>query len=266
MDINEKIRFFINEINKGPFYIKDNEKEFIAETIINNSKKHDDIYSCAVYQGYLDMHRTLSYPDEAKGKIGKHDRDKINESMKDLSTRIKEYFSNNDTVKTEKEFDKKYEYFLSAFDNANITIGQRQKVINMAFKYLYCLADLRETKREYFKYCHMPLDSYTLSWYKNACDKKLGDIKWSNLDNKQLYKDIVKKTREKLGTESVLVSEFQIWEQEKLLEVFKTLLSFSQSLENNPYYSNEYRVNIPSVESCNNKINKIKADLNYKNI
>lgn len=34
------------------------------------------------------------------------------------------------------------------------------------FKCLYCLEDFREDHRSHFTCCHMPLDGYTLAWYK----------------------------------------------------------------------------------------------------
>ena len=58
----------------------------------------------------------------------------------------------------------------------------------MSFKYLYCRED-DENYRNHFKYCHMPLDSFTLEWFKreqfgqNRPNKVI--TSWSNLENSE---------------------------------------------------------------------------------
>lgn len=54
------------------------------------------------------------------------------------------------------------------------TYGKAQKIINMSFKNLYALCAKKgiETVSEYFKYCHVPLDSFTLEWFQRECQKK----------------------------------------------------------------------------------------------
>lgn len=54
-------------------------------------------------------------------------------------------------------------------EKINVTYGQAQKIVNMAFKYLYCI---------YYKYgnfndaqftdCHMPIDSFSIEWFKRC--------------------------------------------------------------------------------------------------
>lgn len=44
-----------------------------------------------------------------------------------------------------------------------ITYGKAQKIVNMAFKNLYCFSD---AQKEWFLFCHMALDSYILDWVK----------------------------------------------------------------------------------------------------
>ena len=71
------------------------------------------------------------------------------------------------------------------------TYGQAQKVINMAFKYLYCIEGAQKYHNIFAK-CHMPLDSYTLSWYRKVAGKNAeikADTKWSSL-TKELYVNI----------------------------------------------------------------------------
>ncbi len=49
--------------------------------------------------------------------------------------------------------------------------GKSQKIVNMTFKHMYCLLafedDLTVSKYEaFFEHCHMPLDSYIITWFK----------------------------------------------------------------------------------------------------
>lgn len=46
--------------------------------------------------------------------------------------------------------------------------GKAQKILNMTLKNLYCTT-FGQARKEYFDFCHMPLDSYTLEWaYRNV--------------------------------------------------------------------------------------------------
>lgn len=60
-----------------------------------------------------------------------------------------------------------------------ITYGHAQKIINMAFKYLYCIYYKAEKLDENkFTQCHMPLDSFSLEWFyryyqKNDCRREI---------------------------------------------------------------------------------------------
>lgn len=114
--------------------------------------------------------------------------------------------------------------------------GKAQKIINMTFKYLSCFEDA-EDRKEYFKFCHMPLDSYILNWYKREV-KKEAIPEWSNL-KKEEYKEIQKNIRihiegekplyrdnEKIQkAETVLECEFLVWQEEKWRKVLKDLES-----------------------------------------
>jgi hypothetical protein len=52
---------------------------------------------------------------------------------------------------------------------AIVPYGKAQKIVNMAMKNIYCLEGA-ETKNanNYFKYCHMPLDSIILEWFRRS--------------------------------------------------------------------------------------------------
>jgi hypothetical protein len=77
----------------------------------------------------------------------------------------------------------------------SIHYGKAQKIVNMTFKYLYCISNDRNDN--YYKYCHIPLDSIILDWiwanksvFQDAYDKFNMDVpfqhqyfeNWSNLD------------------------------------------------------------------------------------
>jgi len=44
-----------------------------------------------------------------------------------------------------------------------LNYGKAQKIVNMTFKNVYCLKGLHNSE-EYYRWCHMPLDSITLEW------------------------------------------------------------------------------------------------------
>lgn len=71
------------------------------------------------------------------------------------------------------------ETFLDALKDVydNLAYGKAQKIVNMTFKNAYCLEKVdNEVKlnngEEYYQYCHMPLDSFTLEWFKRKIVKK----------------------------------------------------------------------------------------------
>lgn len=62
----------------------------------------------------------------------------------------------------------------NGYSEDSATYGKAQKVVNMTFKHLYCLA-LNENDRTFeldshFNFCHMALDSFTLEWLKRTKD------------------------------------------------------------------------------------------------
>ena len=48
--------------------------------------------------------------------------------------------------------------------HGRIPYGKAQKIVNMSFKYLFCLNDSQKYDTK-FKGCHMALDQYTLEWF-----------------------------------------------------------------------------------------------------
>jgi hypothetical protein len=118
-----------------------------------------------------------------------------------------------------------------------------QKIVNMAFKYLYCFDDANIYYNK-FADCHMPLDRFTLKWfyskvvpwyrsnynklstslnYSNFWKTWKSGIKattWSNLEDYE-YKDIITLIRGYFANNppnppvTILEAEFVIWYEAK---------------------------------------------------
>ena len=122
----------------------------------------------------------------------------------------------------------------------DIGYGKAQKIVNMTFKYLYCMiVDNGNFKTDYFQFCHTPLDSVVLDWiweYKSKFpyDKLEGipeNIKflkkyfssWNNLDyisdlfsnDKFTYMFYQKIIREYCSDKGItpLQLDFIVWQQ-----------------------------------------------------
>lgn len=196
----------------------------------------DKCISWAVDKAYGDM-----MPRTIKG----HTEDIKKESAAVLTERFREYF--NAPPPSEKGFESVHkevcDVFLTSFNKAAKKIGiqeqafgKAQKIVNMSFKYLYCM--LRGEKARWFSYCHMPLDTYTLNWFYRKEEKKEKEegIKpskketWSNLKPKQYYsmankiRSYVKEDTQFSGL-SPLEAEFIIWPIEKSMVSLKELKS-----------------------------------------
>lgn len=131
------------------------------------------------------------------------------------------------------------------------TYGFAQKFISMSFKYMYCFDNARRNK---FKYCKLPLDKYTINWYKKYGNKnfikqfKNIGFAWSELDE-GLYKNIQQDIDKLLQNgcdynikcnnpkeivrlpENKIEVEFIIWQQERLNEVYNNIQKFSEYFE-----------------------------------
>ena len=72
----------------------------------------------------------------------------------------------------------------------SIPYGKAQKIVNMSFKYLFCLNDSQKYATK-FRECHMALDQYTLEWFirfvltkeqhKHISVTKIRETSWSKL-------------------------------------------------------------------------------------
>lgn len=191
------------------------------------------------------------------------DNAKVDESLRKIATQqlvkqIQEYIQSKETV-TSELFDKKHEEFCMSFiKNYNLALnnsfkdiayGKAQKIVNMTFKYLYCYDNSSEYEDK-FKFCHMPLDSFTLNWFWTVVVKKWNEgkarkgkikksqiVAWSNLEQgaeevvvdadvalsynciQKLIKDYLTEFgnnyNDNKTEDTVLEAEFYIWRAER---------------------------------------------------
>lgn len=82
------------------------------------------------------------------------------------------------------------DYCKILIENNKMSYGQAQKIVNMAFKYMFCLVELSNENPYYsldlqkkFSFCHMPLDGIMLEWIrrKDVNVKKTRIGAWSNM-------------------------------------------------------------------------------------
>ena len=148
--------------------IKSYVDSFISSGDSKDKLNCSDKVSGAVKLAYRDAQRTM------KG-IGKNEKKK-DDTLSKLINEIKKYFDKKAAPTKEEDFDGFHSdlcnIWYDAFKGSNLgTYGKAQKIVNMTFKYLYCCDDFRTTKEGHFAYCHMPLDSYTLEWFKRYLSK-----------------------------------------------------------------------------------------------
>lgn len=203
--ISKEVESFVKTI-RGDFkiyFVEDKDKSTLGDLINNKDKDMGrEVIVNALYSGYLDACRTITWgqagnryaTDNQKKEVikkifefnGKEEEEEKNWSTVDY---ILECLENNSQDKD--TFDKYHsimcQKLIAGFAEENITItyGHAQKIINMAFKYLYCL-DTNNEYRACFRYCHMPLDSFSLEWI-NRCYIKEENLK----DYKDYFDDSV---------------------------------------------------------------------------
>ena len=184
---------------RGPFYNGTQEFEF--------NKDDEDLFRNAVWQAYLDANRTMS---------GIKGTGENQEAFNNLSTKIQEYFQNDEAEFTHEDWCNSFIADLRDCYDYRARYGHAQKVVNMAFKYLYCCEG---ADRSRFEECHMPLDQYTLAWL--FTEKGILYQGWSWFDMKTYYR-IEGEIRAILKTD-LLGKELVIWKEfkNKIIELKK---------------------------------------------
>lgn len=166
---SEIINEFIIGINRGPFLCR---KGYMGDDLMDHINKEystchnetfNDEFDCAVYQAWLDLCRTVSDANSKESKL---------EDMRiKLSNALRNYFKNPAYTEANVFDEWYYPLMRNVCGEHLLTIGQAQKLINMAFKYLFCCKGLRMNYKTHFTYCHMPIDDYTLNWYNKIAIK-----------------------------------------------------------------------------------------------
>ena len=158
---NDKIERFKATMKK--------EKDFLDEEL--SKETQIEVYVQAIYLGYLDASRT--FKDQRKVE-------KDHSEVKVIAKKMKKYIV-DDRDNYDSFFYGACDYLCKKYE---MKFGQAQKIINMAFKYLFCIANAKLKNR--FKKCHMPLDGIMFEWiYRNIKDdnKNLKKVDaWSKID------------------------------------------------------------------------------------
>ena len=251
----------------GSANISEQKQAFMAEVsgtrknVLDAASKwrleNDVVYTAAVKLGYLDMCRTCH------GIGAKVSADQREESFEKLGGEIKGLLSDS-SIDSQEAFDAKHKelchYYMKLLSEYQYEIkyGQAQKVVNMAFKYLFCCEDA--SSKPAFKYCHMPLDGLILNWCKkefkisvnsdkDACSKlteekytditeaifdklKNGDVKYSIGENDESNLSAIP-----------LEAEIVIWREEARKKTTKELLVQLEKCNKNKYFKDNLTTN-----------------------
>lgn len=166
MDINDKLK-----CNVDCFKERYNQWDDIEDPFEKAIKKAlgDFTFRTTKKQEYIDV----------KGVEGLYEQI-CSDSNNSLINRFKDYGVDNYSEKD--AFDEWHKTTCDALMNVlkklyqSIHYGKAQKIVNMTFKYLYCISNDRNDN--YYKYCHIPLDSIILDWiwanksvFQDAYDK-----------------------------------------------------------------------------------------------
>ncbi|MCI6443784.1 MAG: hypothetical protein MR844_02435 [Clostridia bacterium] len=227
-DITEEIKSFRNRMNANDKSLSVLDKDCVRDY--------------AILSAYRDMQlRTI------KG----HKMSYTDELRETLAQEFVKYFQSPSPT-TREDFDKIHKGLCEGFLNglnevfaryklAKQEFGKAQKVINMTFKYLYCFDDA-EKFEDYFRFCHMPIDSYTLNWCFDNIYPKAKNKNWSSLDE-----DIYDKLSKEIGKNLAfpLKEEFKIWPKEiaksKETEFIKSIIDFIAGNYDEYNSKNEFR-------------------------
>lgn len=116
------------------------------------------------------------------------------------------------------EFNNKYSADVAAVDESKITYGKAQKIVNMTMKQLYCFDNADKYHDTVFSFCHIPIDSIILEFFKFKVEKGWSGIE-SYSDYMRIQDECKKQWDEKtdaLGIEGdfkkLFFAEFIIWD------------------------------------------------------
>lgn len=244
--------------------INEQKQAFMAEVsgtrknVLNAAGKwhleNDEVYTAAVHLGYLDMCRTCH-------GIGTNVSDNQRKaSFKTLGGEIKGLLDDS-SINSQEAFDAKHKELCKKYmdllknERYAIKYGQAQKVVNMAFKYLFCCEDA--SSKPAFEYCHMPLDGLILNWCKKELKISVNSDKdaWSKLTEEKYTKitnAIFKKLKSSdvkysIGEKNItlpaipLKAELFVWPEEARKKTTKELLKQLEKACKDDYFKNNLK-------------------------
>ena len=145
--------------------------------------------------------------------------------LSDLAKIFVEYFK-APAPKTQAEFDKWHkntcEWFVKEF-NASVMLpsgykgieyGKAQKIVNIAFKYLYLFCGIIPGHPGHFTFCHFAIDSVTLEWYKKTIDPSCSVKNWSDMSYDEyieIQENIRTHIKKSISEKTPFEAEFEIW-------------------------------------------------------
>ncbi len=129
----------------------------------------------------------------------------FSEFYKTVNDLMKHYLDSNGKL-AQKNFDEEHHKLCLIVQNIltryypSPEYGKSQKIVNMTFKHMYCLLafedDLTISKYEsFFEHCHMPLDSYIITWFKREhlkiSEKPLQGVNYTEIGYTTTYMNLV---------------------------------------------------------------------------
>ncbi len=180
-----------NDGRRGPFY--NGKQDWVFE------KNNERLFYNAVWQAYLDANRTM------RGIKG---TDKERGAFINLARKIQMFFLDNEAPLSHEDWCRGFIDDLKKYNDFDARYGHAQKVVNMAFKYLYCCKNADKNR---FEECHMPLDQYTLAWFFMESGKLYQEWSWLDPDKYYRIEDEIKNIlhNDILGKELVIWNEFK---------------------------------------------------------
>ena len=185
---------FRNDRRSKSFY--DNHSDFV----VNDTRLFRD----AVWQGYTDACRTFTGISKEK-KTSKDGMPFVK-----LAETIESYFIDPNGEFKHSRWCNDFMKNIGEEYGYTVRFGQAQKVVNMAFKYLYCCNGTKDYNKK-FQECHMPFDQYTLLWLFKVKDVFYQEWSWFDEPN---YNDAQNMVKEELG-KNILENELKIWDEYK---------------------------------------------------
>ena len=211
MNINHYTKIFIKNIMLGAGNV-------------HLSLTDPDHVLIAVERAYIAMTpRTLGRGKTKGAKISPKNKVAV---LSKLASIFVDYFGNNAPA-TQADFDEWHKKTCNDFCNdfnavlrtsnyaKRIKYGKAQKIVNIAFKYLYLFCDIFPGNPGHFTFCHFAIDNYTLKWYNGLPGyPKCSARNWSDMTYDE-YIEIQKNIRayisKHIPDKTPFEAEFEIW-------------------------------------------------------